>query len=291
MTPSRAVLVTGAASGTGLSSGTGRATALHLHRAGWPVYATGRDPAALEELAAEGVNVLKLDLTDEKSMIAAVEHVTEAHGAVGALVNNAAWTLVGTVEETPIEAVRRQFETNIFGLARLTQLVLPGMRAQHSGRIVFMSSMFGLFGTAGRGYYQATKHGVEALGDSLRHEVQQFGIKVSVVEPSPILGGFIPTSVNDLRIPAEGQTGLYDDFWKKFVEWHAQYREKENPKGAGKLGVRAETVAKVIEKALASDNPRVRYRIGMPAVMVPRMRWFMGDRIFHRFVHGFFPSP
>jgi NAD(P)-dependent dehydrogenase (short-subunit alcohol dehydrogenase family) len=291
MTPSRAVLVTGAASGTGLSSGTGRATALHLHRAGWPVYATGRDPAALEELAAEGVNVLKLDLTDEKSMIAAVEHVTEAHGAVGALVNNAAWTLVGTVEETPIEAVRRQFETNIFGLARLTQLVLPGMRAQQSGRIVFMSSMFGLFGTPGRGYYQATKHGVEALGDSLRHEVQQFGIRVSVVEPSPILGGFIPTSVNDLRIPAEGQTGLYDDFWKKFVDWHAQYRETENPKGAGKLGVRAETVAKVIERALTSDNPRVRYRIGMPAMMVPRMRWFMGDRFFHRFVHSFFPSP
>lgn len=291
MTLSRAVLVTGAASGTGLSSGTGRATALHLHRAGWPVYATGRDPAALESLEAEGVKVLRLDLTDEKSMIAAVEHITEAHGAVGALVNNGAYTLVGTVEETPIEAVRRQFETNVFGLARLTQLVLPGMRAQRSGRIVFMSSMFGLFGTPGRGYYQATKHGVEALGDSLRHEVQQWGVRVSVVEPSPILGGFIPTSVGDLRIPAEGQTGLYDEFWKKFVDWHAQYREKENPKGAGKLGVRAETVAKVIEKALASDNPKVRYRIGVPAMMVPRMRWFMGDRFFHRFVHGFFPSP
>ena len=215
MTPSRAVLVTGAASGTGLSSGTGRATALHLHRAGWPVYATGRDPRALKELAAEGVNVLPLDLTDEQSMVAAVEHITDKHGAVGALVNNAAWTLVGTVEETPLEAVRRQFETNVFGLARLTQLVLPGMRAQHHGRILFMSSMFGLFGTPGRGYYQATKHGVEALGDSLRHEVAHFGIRVSVVEPSPILGGFIPTTVSDLRIPAEGHTGLYDDFWKK----------------------------------------------------------------------------
>jgi len=291
MTPSRAVLVTGAASGTGLSSGTGRATALHLHRAGWPVYATGRDPRALKELAAEGVNVLPLDLTDEQSMVAAVEHITDAHGAVGALVNNAAWTLVGTVEETPLEAVRRQFETNIFGLARLTQLVLPGMREQHHGRIVFMSSMFGLFGTPGRGYYQATKHGVEALGDSLRHEVAHFGIRVSVVEPSPILGGFIPTSVSDLRIPAEGHTGLYDDFWKKFVDWHAQYREKENPKGAGRLGVRAETVAKVIERALSSNNPKIRYRIGMPAMMVPRMRWIMGDRFFDRFVHSFFPSP
>lgn len=291
MTSSRAVLVTGAASGTGLSSGTGRATALHLHRAGWSVYATGRNPEALEELAAQGLKVLPLDMTDEKSMVAAVEQIVAEHGAVGALVNSAAYTLVGTVEETPLEAVRRQFETNLFGTARLVQLVLPGMREQGAGRIVLLSSMFGLFGTPGRGYYQATKHGVEALGDSLRHEVAQFGIRVSVVEPSPILGGFIPTTVSDLRIPEDGQTGLYDEFWKRFVDWHAQYREKEDPKGAGRLGVRAEKVAKVIEHALTSDNPRIRYRIGLPAVMVPRMRWMMGDRFFDRFVRSFFPHP
>jgi NAD(P)-dependent dehydrogenase (short-subunit alcohol dehydrogenase family) len=284
-------LVTGAASGTGLSSGTGRATALHLHRAGWSVYATGRNPEALEELAAQGLKVLPLDMTDEKSMVAAVEQIVAEHGAVGALVNSAAYTLVGTVEETPLEAVRRQFETNLFGTARLVQLVLPGMREQGAGRIVLLSSMFGLFGTPGRGYYQATKHGVEALGDSLRHEVAQFGIRVSVVEPSPILGGFIPTTVSDLRIPEDGQTGLYDEFWKRFVDWHAQYREKEDPKGAGRLGVRAEKVAKVIEHALTSDNPRIRYRIGLPAVMVPRMRWMMGDRFFDRFVRSFFPHP
>jgi NAD(P)-dependent dehydrogenase (short-subunit alcohol dehydrogenase family) len=291
MTPSRAVLVTGAASGTGLSSGTGRATALHLHRAGWPVYATARSEAALDELAAEGVSVLPLDMTDEKSMTAAVERITEEHGAVGALVNNAAYTLVGTIEETPIEAVRQQFETNLFGVARLTQLVVPGMRAQASGRIVLMSSVFGLFGTPGRGYYQATKHGIEAMGDSLRHEVGQFGIRVSVVEPSPILGGFIPTTVGDLGIESDGYTGLYDKFWEDFVEWHAAYREKEDPQGAGKLGVRAEKVARTIERALASKNPRIRYRIGIPAVMLPRMRWMMGDRLFESFVRSFFPSP
>jgi NAD(P)-dependent dehydrogenase (short-subunit alcohol dehydrogenase family) len=291
MTPSRAVLVTGAASGTGLSSGTGRATALHLHRAGWPVYATARNFDALADLADEGITVLPLDLTEEKSMIAAVERITEEHGAVGALINSAAYTLVGTVEETPIEAVRRQFDTNLFGMARLIQLVLPGMRAQQWGRIVLLSSVFGLFGTPGRGYYQATKHGVEALGDSLRHEVRQFGIRVSVVEPSPILGGFIPTNVGDLGIHSDGRTGLYDDFWERFVQWHGAYREKDSPKGAGKLGVRAEKVAKTIEHALTSDNPRVRYRIGIPAVMLPRMRWMMGDRLFDRFVRSFFPSP
>lgn len=286
---SRAVLVTGAASGTGLSSGTGRATALRLHRAGWPVYATGRNPEALAALEREGINVLPLDLTDEKSMIAAVERITEEHGAVGALVNNAAFTLIGTVEETPIEAVRRQFETNVFGLARLTQLVLPGMREQGYGRIVIMSSMFGLFGTPGRGYYQATKHGVEALGDSLRYEVSKFGIKVSVIEPSPIMGGFIPTTVEELGMPE--RTGLYDEFWEDFVKWHGNYRQTEKRTRLGKLGVTGDTVAQVIEKALSSDNPRIRYRIGAPAKMLPRMRWMMGDRIFDRFVRGFFPSP
>jgi NAD(P)-dependent dehydrogenase (short-subunit alcohol dehydrogenase family) len=291
MERSRAVLVTGTASGTGLSSGTGRATALHLHRAGWSVYATARNCESLSDLADEGITVLSLDMTEEKTMIAAVERITEEHGAVGALVNNAAYTLVGTIEETPIEQVYRQFETNVFGLARLTQLVLPRMRAQGAGRIVLMSSMFGLFGTAGRGYYQATKHAVEAIGDSLRHEVAQFGVRVSVVEPSPILGGFIPTTVDDLNIHNDGYTGLYDEFWKNFVDWHGAYREKDSPKGAGKLGVQAEKVAKTIEHALTSENPNIRYRIGIPAVMLPRMRWMIGDRLFDRFVRSFFPIP
>jgi NAD(P)-dependent dehydrogenase (short-subunit alcohol dehydrogenase family) len=291
MAPSRAVLLTGASSGTGLSSGTGRATALRLHRAGWPVYATARNLEALRDLADEGITVLPLDLTDADSMVAVVDRITEEHGAVGALINNAAYTLIGTIEETPIEAIRRQFETNLFGLSQLTQLVLPGMRAQQAGRIVLMSSVFGLFGTPGRGYYQATKHGVEAIGDSLRNEVSKFGIQVVIVEPSPILGGFIPTTVDELKIPTEGQSGIYDDFWENFVKWHEAYRETDSPKGTGKLGVRPETVAKTIERALTSTNPRIRYRIGAPAVMLPRMRWMIGDRLFNRFVRSFFPTP
>src|SRR6266851_3454926 len=130
MTPSRAVLITGASSSTGLSSGTGRTTALRLHRAGWPVYATGRSLEALSDLAAEGITTMYLDVTDEKSMIDVVDRITEEHGAVGVLINNAAYSLNGTIGETPIDAVRDQFEINIFGMSRLTQLVLPGMRAQ-----------------------------------------------------------------------------------------------------------------------------------------------------------------
>ncbi|MET9614330.1 SDR family NAD(P)-dependent oxidoreductase [Kitasatospora indigofera] len=291
MAPSRAILLTGASSGTGMSSGTGQAAALRLHRAGWPVYATGRNLEALAGLAAEGIQVLHLDVTDEQSMIDAVDKITAEHGAVGTLINNAAYSLNGTIGETPMEEVRRQFETNVFGLSRLTQLVLPGMRAQGSGRVVIMSSIFGQFATPGRGYYQATKHALEAIGDSLRHEVSGFGIKVVLIEPSPVLGGFVPMSVADLGMTGQEKTGLYDDFWQYFVDWHGAYRETDRPTGRGRMAVRAETVAKVIEKAVSSDNPQIRYRIGVPSRLLPRMRWTIGDRLFEKFVRAFFPIP
>ncbi|MDL4777352.1 SDR family NAD(P)-dependent oxidoreductase [Actinomadura xylanilytica] len=291
MTPSRAILLTGASSGTGLSSGTGRAAALRLHRAGLPVYATARNVEALEELAAEGVTTMRLDVTDEKSMIEAVERITAEHGAVGTLINNAAYSLNGTIGETPMEEVRRQFETNVFGLSRLTQLVLPGMREQGAGRIVLMSSIFGQFATPGRGYYQATKHALEAIGDSLRHEVAGAGIKVVLIEPSPILGGFVPTSVADLGMTEEQNAGVYRDFWEYFVDWHEAYRDTPRPSGRGRIAVRADAVAKVIERAATAPNPRIRYRIGMPSRLLPRMRLTMGDRFFERFVRLFFPIP
>lgn len=288
---SRAVLLTGASSNSGTSSGTGRAAALRLHRAGWPVYATGRRPEALAELAAEGITVLPLDVTDEESMTAVVEKITAEHGAVGTLINNAAFSLNGTIGETPMDEVRRQFETNLFGLCRLTQMVLPGMREQGRGRVVMMSSIFGQFATPGRGYYQATKHALEAVGDSLRLEVARFGIKVVLIEPSPVLGGFVPTSVADLGMSGQEHSGLYDDFWRYFVDWHGAYRETAHPTGRGRMAVRANTVAKVIEKAVSSKNPRIRYRIGMPSRLLPQMRWTIGDRMFERFVRAFFPIP
>ncbi|MER5353137.1 SDR family NAD(P)-dependent oxidoreductase [Kitasatospora sp. NPDC002551] len=288
---SRAVLLTGASSSTGMSSGTGRAAALRLHRAGWPVYATARRPEALADLAAQGIRVLHLDVNDEESMTAAVEKIGAEHGAVGTLINNAAYSLNGTIGETPIDEVRSQFETNLFGLCRLTQLVLPGMREQGGGRVVMMSSIFGQFATPGRGYYQATKHALEAVSDSLRLEVARDGIKVVLIEPSPVLGGFVPMSVADLGMSGQERNGLYDEFWKYFVDWHGAYRETEHPSGRGRMAVRAETVAKVIEKAVTSDNPRIRYRIGVPSRLLPRMRWTIGDALFERFVRAFFPVP
>jgi NAD(P)-dependent dehydrogenase (short-subunit alcohol dehydrogenase family) len=173
MNVSKAVLI------TGCSSGIGWATAERLVDVGWRVYATARNVEKIAPLERRGCNLLPLDVTDEESMISAVDEVERWERAVGVLVNNAGYSQSGTVEAVPMEKVRRQFETNVFGLARMCQLVLPGMRRQGYGRIVNVSSMGGRLTFPGAGYYHATKHAVEALSDALRFEIQGFGRPVS----------------------------------------------------------------------------------------------------------------
>ena len=183
MTPSAgrgAVLI------TGCSSGIGRATALDLARSNRPVYATARRLDTLTELERAGCRILPLDVTDDESMRAAVGVVESECGAVGALVNNAGYAVYGPVEQVPIDDVRRQFETNVFGLARLTQLVLPAMRARRSGTIVNVSSMGGRVTLPGGAFYHASKYALEAISNALRFEVAPFGIAVVVVEPGPV---------------------------------------------------------------------------------------------------------
>src|SRR3954470_633509 len=186
---SRAVLI------TGCSSGIGRATAAHLSAKGWTVYATARRREALAELEERGCRTLSLDVTDEESMSAAVRAVEEAEGAVGVLVNNAGYSQSGAVESVPLDRVRAQFETNVFGLVRLTQLVLPKMRVQRWGKIVNLSSMGGRLVFPGGGFYHATKYAVEAISDALRFEVKGFGIDVIIVEPGLIRSSFGETAV------------------------------------------------------------------------------------------------
>src|SRR5262245_150429 len=180
---------------TGCSTGIGRATALRLTGAGLPVYATARRVESLEDLEKAGCRTLALDVTDEGSMRAAVEAVEKNEGAVGALVNNAGYGSEGPVEEVPMEEVRRQFETNVFGLARMCQLVLPGMRRQGHGRIVNLSSMGGRMTLPGGGFYHATKYAVEAISDALRFEVRGFGVDVVVIEPGAIKTEFGHTAI------------------------------------------------------------------------------------------------
>jgi len=145
---------------SGCSSGIGRATAERLAKKGHTVYATARRLESIEELRSTGCKLLSLDVTDEGSMSEAVRAVQEAEGGIDALVNNAGYSQNGAVESIPLDAIRAQFETNVFGLIRMSQLVLPGMRERRSGRIVNIGSMGGKFTFPGGGVYHATKHAI-----------------------------------------------------------------------------------------------------------------------------------
>ena len=177
---------------TGCSTGIGRATAERFQADGWTVYATARRKETLADLEAAGCHALALDVNDEESMTSAVKEVEAREGAVGVLVNNAGFSLTGPVEEVALDEVRRQFDTNVFGLVRMCQLVLPGMRDAGYGRIINLSSMGGKLTFPGMGYYHGTKYAVEAISDALRYEVRPFGVKVVLVEP-----GLIKTAFGD----------------------------------------------------------------------------------------------
>ena len=240
MTISKAVLI------TGCSTGIGRATALELAKAGYTVYATARRAESIADLAAQGCKTLALDVCDEASMCAAVSTVEAAHGAVGVLINNAGYGSEGPVEEVPIDEVRRQFETNVFGLLRLTQLCLPGMRRQRWAKVVNLSSMGGRLTFPGGGVYHATKYAVEALSDALRFEVAGFGVDVIVVEPGAIRTEFGATAI--ARVDALGGSADYAVFRDALKH---NIRDAYEGRLAA-LAVGPEAVAKAIARALTA---------------------------------------
>jgi NAD(P)-dependent dehydrogenase (short-subunit alcohol dehydrogenase family) len=269
---------------TGCSSGIGRATAEHLVEKGWNVYATARRPDSIEDLAKRGAKTLALDVTDEGSMRTAVEEV-ERDGPVGALVNNAGYSQSGAIETIPMDTVRRQFETNVFGLMRMCQLVLPGMRRAGSGRIVNLSSMGGKLVFPGGGVYHATKHAVEALSDALRFEVAGFGIDVVIIEPGLIVTSFGEAAVGSMADADD--SAPYTEFNTAVAA--ATAGAYEGP--MARLGAGPEAVAKKIERALSARYPRPRYKVAASAHMIMRMRGLMSDRMWDRFVGTQFPHP
>jgi NADP-dependent 3-hydroxy acid dehydrogenase YdfG len=280
MASSRAVLI------TGCSSGIGYATASHLQAKGWTVYATARRREALSELEARGCRTLALDVTDEASMAAAVRAVEEAEGAVGVLVNNAGYSQSGAIETVPMEEVRRQFDTNVFGLVRMIQLVLPGMRAQRQGKIVNLSSMGGRLTFPGGGFYHATKHAVEAISDALRFEVRGFGVDVIIIEP-----GLIRTSFGDTAAGSVGAAAAGDGPYAEFNEAVAKTTVNAYRGPMAKLGAGPEAVAKVIEKAIAARRPRPRYPVTASARVMLAQHALMPDRAWDAMMRTQFRQP
>jgi NAD(P)-dependent dehydrogenase (short-subunit alcohol dehydrogenase family) len=278
--PSKAVLL------TGCSSGIGRASALRLSRAGWTVYATARRPESLAELAQAGCHTLALDVTDEDSMRAALATVEEQQGAVGVLVNNAGYSQGGAVETVPMDAVRRQFETNVFGLVRLTQLVLPKMRAQRWGKIVNVGSMGGRLTFPGAGHYHATKHALEAISDALRFEVRGFGIDVILLEP-----GLITTEFGHAATASMPDIGEQEDPYANFNAAVAAVTAGAYDGPMRHLGAGPERVAKVLERAITRSHPPARITITPSAKLSIATRRLLSDRAWDAAMRRQFPQP
>ncbi|MBS1869627.1 MAG: SDR family NAD(P)-dependent oxidoreductase [Actinobacteria bacterium] len=294
---SKAVLI------TGCSSGIGRATARRLAASGWTVYATARRLESIAELEAAGCRTLALDVTDEDSMVAAVRQVEETHGAVGVLINNAGYSQSGAIETVPLEAVRRQFETNVFGLARLTQLVLPKMRDQRWGKIVMLGSMGGRLVFPGGGWYHATKHALEAVSDALRFEVRGFGVDVILLEPGLItteFGNAAVASMSDVgadagAAPAAGAGAAgaapSGDPYAAFNATVGSATQGAYEGPLRLLGAGPDRVAKVIEKSLRKRRAPTRVTITPSAKLSIPSRRLMPDRVWDAMMRAQFPTP
>jgi NAD(P)-dependent dehydrogenase (short-subunit alcohol dehydrogenase family) len=276
---SKAVLI------TGCSSGIGRASALRLARGGWTVYASARRPESIEDLAEAGCETLTLDVTDEKSMRAAVARVEREQGAVGVLINNAGYSQSGPIEQVSLEDVRRQFETNVFGAVALTQLVLGKMRAQRWGKIVNVGSMGGRLTFPGGGYYHATKHALEAISDALRFEVKGFGIDTILIEPGLIVTEFGNAAVASM----EGFSGE-----GPYAEFNARLAKLTTDTYEGpmrRLGGGPNAVAKAIEKAISRRHPPARVRVTPSAKLAIAQRRITPDRVWDAAMRTQFPQP
>jgi NAD(P)-dependent dehydrogenase (short-subunit alcohol dehydrogenase family) len=284
--PSKAVLI------TGCSSGIGHATALRLANSGWNVYASARRPETIADLQAAGCHALALDVTDEDSLRAAVDAVEQAEGAVGVLVNNAGYSQGGAIETVPLDAVRRQFETNVFGLIRLTQLVLPRMRAQRWGRIVNIGSMGGRLSFPGGGPYHATKHALEAISDALRFELRGFGIDVILLEPGLITTEFGETaSASIAKVAGNAGSDAGEDPYARFNATVGAVTKGAYEGPMRLLGAGPERVAKVIERAISRRRPPARIAITPSAKITIATRRLLPDRAWDAAMRRQFPQP
>jgi NADP-dependent 3-hydroxy acid dehydrogenase YdfG len=284
---SKAVLI------TGCSSGIGEATARRLVEKGWTVYASARRVDAIEHLREAGAQTLQLDVTDESSMTRAVAAVEREHGAVGVLVNNAGYSQGGALERVPIEAARRQFETNVFGAVRMAQQVLPGMRRQRYGKIVNIGSMGGRFTFPGGGWYHATKHALEAISDALRFEVRGFGVDVILLEPGLIVTNFGHAAVAaTIAARRDGEGDGTDD-----ADAYGAFEAAVTAATAGvyegpmrHMGARPESVARALERAISRRRPPTR-RLITPSARLALVRRALPDRVWDALMRAQFPQP
>ncbi|NER21389.1 MAG: SDR family NAD(P)-dependent oxidoreductase [Symploca sp. SIO1C2] len=250
---------------TGASSGIGKSIVQQLLKDGWIVYGAARRVEKMNDIVAMGAQVLPLDVTDDTSMTGAVQTLVSTEGKIDALVNNAGYGSYGALEDVPISEAKRQFEVNVFGLMRLTQLILPTMRAAKSGTIVNISSMGGRIWMPIGGWYHATKYAVEVLSDALRMETKPFGIRVVVVQPGAIQSEWSSIAAQTLRDTSQGS--VYGATVEPMARVLNHYNNSSSP----------DVVAKAVSLAVNSPNPKRRYPTPMDAKLLIFLHWLLPD--------------
>ncbi len=261
---------------TGVSSGIGQATATLLSSRGFRVFGTMRRPSEANGRLGD-VELIQLDVRDEESVRSCLRTVLDRAGRIDALVNNAGFTLIGSLEETSLEEAREVFETNFFGVLRMTRAVLPVMRAQGSGRIVNMGSVVGFLPAPYQGIYAASKHALEGYSESLDHEVRQFGVRVSVIEP-----GFTRTKISQNSQVAGRPLEAYASERSRVLDAIRENTANGEDPGA---------VAAVIFQALTTRSPRPRYPVGREAQLLNRLRKLIPAKFFDKSLRKQFRLP
>lgn len=246
---------------TGCSSGIGLCVAHGLKTRGWRVFATARKPEDVARLNSEGLESFLLDLNDSESIRAATEETfRRTGGTLDALFSNGGYGQVGAVEDLPRNALREQFETNLFGWVELTNLIIPSMRQQGHGRIIMNSSVLGYAAFAYRGAYTAVKFALEGLTDTLRHELHGTDIHVALIEPGPIVSRFRENCVPHFQKHIDWRNSIHR------AQYEAQMARLEKPGPAAPFTLPPEAVLAEVVHALESKRPRPRYPVTVPAV-------------------------
>ncbi len=253
---------------TGASSGMGKDFSLRLLDEGYIVYGVARRIERMSDIEGAGGHTIKLDITDDSSIVAAVDQIIKEQGRIDVLINSAGYGSYGAIEDVPIEEARRQFEVNIFGLARLTQLVLPHMRKNNFGKIINISSIGGKIYSPIGGWYHATKHALEGLSDCLRFETKQFGIDVIIIEPGGVESEWGGIALN-AAMERSGSTA-YSETAKGFKKIMETFKKQASPK----------VITDLVMKALRAKKPKTRYSAGTAAKPMLFMRKILSDRMF-----------
>ncbi|MGV0750715.1 SDR family NAD(P)-dependent oxidoreductase [Mycolicibacter heraklionensis] len=259
---------------TGATSGIGEATADRLQAAGYRVFAVGRNPEALQRLAARGLNARALDVTDEVAADRLIAEIESDHGAVDVLVNSAGFPLTCPLEQLALDDLRNLFETNVVASLHLAQAVLPGMRQRGSGVIVNIGSTGGRFASPGAGGYHVIKYGMEALSLSLRAEVAPFGVRVVLLDPTAVRTPFV-TSQQEAR-PSYAADDPYGGFKIRYADNTRQLSAKRG------VMIEPDVVARAVLRVVRAKNPRPRYVVGLSGKATVFARSLLTDRMWDR---------